>query len=375
MAPVEEQATDINTDPTCSMTADPDIALGSSLYPDVTMDPVDGRGPSDQNLATQATEKAREVSLATFGDVGCAFSHTSGYFRTGKIRFGHKRSSLLENVKYLATALNTGNYDFVMTFLDVYPAFATTWQVLELIMKTYGSLQSDSMKDQNTKIAIEFFLGLMMKTVPQDFKKNPDWVVLNKFLIYLRLHMPFSNLHLHVQKLISQLEEQESQEIHEEDEEARDCEIIKAPEQDTSGMQETLHLSPASGAEPQGDLKTQEDIDVVDPAAGEPTESEAEPAQLLNVDQPLPTPADSLDAAARVPHVKLLFPVSVVGLAPPVKCSSRRVIGLVLWHSIITGPARKLLLDIPLLPPVMEMLQLLFHRTSPFMHSSRSEME
>lgn len=60
-----------------------------------------------------------------------------------------------------------------------------------------------------------------MKTVPQDFKKNPDWVVLNKLLIYLRLHMPFSNLHLHVQKLISQLEEQESQEMREEDEEAR----------------------------------------------------------------------------------------------------------------------------------------------------------
>lgn len=52
------------------------------------------------------------------------------------LRFGHNRSGLLENVKYLATALNTGNYDFVMTFLDVYPAFATTWQVLELIMKT-----------------------------------------------------------------------------------------------------------------------------------------------------------------------------------------------------------------------------------------------
>ncbi|KAM7331588.1 hypothetical protein ACRRTK_008296 [Alexandromys fortis] len=243
-------------------------------------------------------EQRREVhgSLGQMG-LGSPLKH---------LRFGHKRSGLLENVKYLATALNTGNYDFVMTFLDVYPAFATTWQVLELIMKT----------------AIEFFLGLMMKTVPQDFKKNPDWVVLNKFLIYLRLHMPFSNLHLHVQKLISQLEEQESQEIHEEDEEARDCEIIsttlpKAPEQDTSGKQETLHLSPASGAEPQGDLKTQEDIDVVDPAAGEPTKSEAEPAQLLNVDQPLPTPAHSLDAAARVPHVKLLFPVSVVGLGDP----------------------------------------------------------
>lgn len=69
-------------------------------------------------------------------------------------------------------------------------------------------------------------------------------------------------------------------------------------------MQEILHLSPAPGAEPQGDLKTQEDMDVVDPAAGEPTESEAEPVQLLNGDRPLPTSADSLDAAAHVPHVK-----------------------------------------------------------------------
>lgn len=46
------------------------------------------------------------------------------------------KSDILENVKYLATALNTADYDFVMTFLDVYPAFATTWQVLELIMET-----------------------------------------------------------------------------------------------------------------------------------------------------------------------------------------------------------------------------------------------
>lgn len=40
-------------DPTCSMTADPDITLGSSLYPDVTMDAVDGRGPSDQYVPSE----------------------------------------------------------------------------------------------------------------------------------------------------------------------------------------------------------------------------------------------------------------------------------------------------------------------------------
>lgn len=33
--------------------------------------------------------------------------------------FGHKQSDFLENVKYLAAALNAGNYDFVMTFLEL----------------------------------------------------------------------------------------------------------------------------------------------------------------------------------------------------------------------------------------------------------------
>lgn len=35
------------------------------------------------------------------------------------LRFGHKQSDFLENVKYLAAALNAGNYDFVMTFLEL----------------------------------------------------------------------------------------------------------------------------------------------------------------------------------------------------------------------------------------------------------------
>lgn len=63
MAPVEEQATDTNTDPTCSMTADPDIALGSSLYPDVTMDAVDGRGPSDQYVPSEGMVLKYQHSL------------------------------------------------------------------------------------------------------------------------------------------------------------------------------------------------------------------------------------------------------------------------------------------------------------------------
>ncbi|KAM7339223.1 hypothetical protein ACRRTK_002707 [Alexandromys fortis] len=33
-----------------------------------------------QNLVAQAAEKARVVSLVIYGDIVCAFSHTSGHF-------------------------------------------------------------------------------------------------------------------------------------------------------------------------------------------------------------------------------------------------------------------------------------------------------
>lgn len=51
---------------------------------------------------------------------------------------------------------------------------------------------------------------------------------------------------------------------------------------------------------------------------------------------------------------------------PPTKRSLQEVIGLVRgpWHTIITGSSPKVLLDILLLPRVMEILLSLFHRTS-----------
>ncbi|KAM7331627.1 hypothetical protein ACRRTK_008335 [Alexandromys fortis] len=90
----------------------------------------------------------------------------------------------------------------------------------------YGSFRTECIEDHiqrrewawMTRSAIQFFLALWIQKLPQDFRKSPDHIILKKLLVYLWHSILFSNLHLHVQKLMSQLEEQEDQEIHEEEE-------------------------------------------------------------------------------------------------------------------------------------------------------------
>ena len=50
------------------------------------------------------------------------------------LKFGNESPDFKQKVvQYLPTALRKGKCDFIATFLGVYPAFATTWKVLELI--------------------------------------------------------------------------------------------------------------------------------------------------------------------------------------------------------------------------------------------------
>ncbi|CAO2624533.1 hypothetical protein LEMLEM_LOCUS18419 [Lemmus lemmus] len=41
---------------------------------------------NSENLVAQVAENARVISLAIFGEIGCAFSHTSGHFPKAKPR-------------------------------------------------------------------------------------------------------------------------------------------------------------------------------------------------------------------------------------------------------------------------------------------------
>ncbi|XP_029414167.1 ral guanine nucleotide dissociation stimulator-like [Nannospalax galili] len=123
-------------------------------------------------------------------------------------------------VSYLATAVQTGDFLFVCTFLGIFQRFGTTWQVLDLIMERYASFQPDSEEDQQTKDAICFFLGLWMEKLPGDFCQSPDQATLNKLRNYVQVNMPSSALAVQIQELLPLLEVQESKKATPKKEEA-----------------------------------------------------------------------------------------------------------------------------------------------------------
>ena len=96
--------------------------------------------------------------------------------------------------------------------------------------------------------------------------------------------------------------------------------MSEAPMQRVSVLGETLDLRPFSVAGLHGDQKTQEDSEVMDPGFGEQTLPKAGPVNLLILDQPSLTSADTqtpLDKAADVPTSRHKFLSAIVDLGAP----------------------------------------------------------
>ncbi|CAH7275464.1 ral guanine nucleotide dissociation stimulator [Phodopus roborovskii] len=221
-------------------------------------------------------------------------------------------------IAYIPTAVNNQNITDMYIFLAIYPKFATTWEVLDLIMEMYGSFQPDCVEDQERKTAIFSFLSMWLQKHPQDFCDYPDVATVKRLVDYIRLNVPSSDVTIQTEELLSVLEEPESKK----GETSSDCGLFQettpeAPVLDVSAMGETLPLRAASVAEPQRDLKPHEDTELVDPAAGEPAVLEAEPVQLLPLESSLPISADRkkpLDVAAYVPAGEQIVELGVVQL-------------------------------------------------------------
>ncbi|CAO2629436.1 Ral guanine nucleotide dissociation stimulator, partial [Lemmus lemmus] len=218
-----------------------------------------------------------------------------------RLKFDYRKPDFREKVvSYLPTALRKGKDDFVDTFLVLYPAFATTRKVLELIT--------------NMVIDILFFLIHWLEKLPEDFRMAPDRVILKKLVDYLYQHLSLKFFQQRFQMLMSQLEAQDSTKTLEVEKKARDCGIRRAttslaPTPDAKKMQKKLHPTPPSVAGPRRDLTPKKDTKNVDLAIGGPTLPEDGP------EQPKHTSADSGDviihisAAGHIPAVVPVFPL------------------------------------------------------------------
>nr|XP_048292661.1 ral guanine nucleotide dissociation stimulator-like [Myodes glareolus] len=211
-------------------------------------------------------------------------------------------------ISCLPRAFKQQDTSCIYIFLAIYQKFSTTWEVMDLIIEMYGSFRPDCVADQEKKTAILWFLSLWLRKHPQDFCDYPDMATVKRLVDYIRLNAPSTEVAMQTEELLSMLEEQES---------TLDCGIIRAttpeaPVLDASGMQKTLPLRPASAAGPQGDPKPLENAAVWGPIV-----PEAEPVQLLNLDQPLPASSYTLNVAADAPTARHSFLAAAVQLGDP----------------------------------------------------------
>ncbi|XP_055451529.1 ral guanine nucleotide dissociation stimulator-like [Psammomys obesus] len=114
---------------------------------------------------------------------------------------------------YLPTAVQRDDRVSLCLFLALYPKFATTWEVLDLILKRYGTFRPDDAENQQTKTAIFSFLSQWLQKFPQDFCGAPDLAVVRRLLDYARIHVPTAEVDCQAGEILRALEEQEGKRL------------------------------------------------------------------------------------------------------------------------------------------------------------------
>ncbi|XP_064415954.1 ral guanine nucleotide dissociation stimulator-like 1 isoform X2 [Latimeria chalumnae] len=146
--------------------------------------------------------------------------HTVSQFETCKIRT-IKAGTLEKLVENLLTAFGDNDFTYISIFLSTYRAFASTKEVLELLLDRYGNLnssnyeESQSLPESKTVIrnAIASILRAWLDQCSEDFREPPDYRCLQKLLDYLKQTMPGSDPQRRAQNLIEHFQRQEGAEV------------------------------------------------------------------------------------------------------------------------------------------------------------------
>ncbi|XP_029333676.1 uncharacterized protein LOC110293981 [Mus caroli] len=126
-------------------------------------------------------------------------------------RFNYKsREYVQQMIDYIPAAIQNRDHLCLDIFVAMYQTYATTWEVLDLLMKTYASFRPDCAEDQQTKSAIFSFLFGWFQKFPQDFYESPDLAVLSQFTEYVRLNVPSLDVDTQAREPPSMLEDQEA---------------------------------------------------------------------------------------------------------------------------------------------------------------------
>ncbi|XP_039178998.1 ral guanine nucleotide dissociation stimulator isoform X2 [Crotalus tigris] len=179
-------------------------------------------------------------------------------YETCKVRT-IKAGTLEKLVEYLVSAFKGNDSTYVTIFLCTYRAFATTKQVLDLLLNRYGKFNLQANGDHprhavdeklELKNTISSILGAWLDQYSEDFRKPPDYACLKQLIIYVRLNIPGSDLERRARILFTQFQQQERAEAETEAVDHPTCTLRLEPENGLSeGRSEFLSFPPEMAAE------------------------------------------------------------------------------------------------------------------------------
>nr|XP_056716472.1 ral guanine nucleotide dissociation stimulator isoform X3 [Euleptes europaea] len=179
-------------------------------------------------------------------------------YETCKVRT-IKAGTLEKLVEYLVSAFKGNDSTYVTIFLCTYRAFATTKQVLDLLLNRYGKLHLQANGDHprhavderlELKNTISSILGAWLDQYSEDFRKPPDYTCLKQLIIYVRHNIPGSDLERRARILFSQFQQQERAEPEAEAVDHASCSLRLEEENGlVEGKPDFLSFSPEMVAE------------------------------------------------------------------------------------------------------------------------------
>ncbi|XP_028588040.2 ral guanine nucleotide dissociation stimulator-like 1 isoform X5 [Podarcis muralis] len=144
--------------------------------------------------------------------------HTVSQYETCKIRT-IKAGTLEKLVENLLTAFGDNDFTYISIFLSTYRGFASTKEVLELLLDRYGNLEISNCEEdgsQNSaetktllRNAIASILRAWLDQCSEDFQEPPHYFCLRKLLDYLTRLMPGSDPERRARHLLEQFQKQE----------------------------------------------------------------------------------------------------------------------------------------------------------------------
>ncbi|XP_051533628.1 ral guanine nucleotide dissociation stimulator-like isoform X2 [Myxocyprinus asiaticus] len=132
-----------------------------------------------------------------------------------------KAGTLERLVEYMVTAFRGNDSTYVTIFLCTYRTFATTKQVLDLLLNRYAKLQHHPggearrmTPDERTELrnTISSILGAWLDQYSEDFWKPPEYSCLRRLIHYLQLNFPGSDLERRACNLLTQFHRRLQQE-------------------------------------------------------------------------------------------------------------------------------------------------------------------